>query len=423
VIDDVVLTARFNQRLDIHDRRGFVRPRPDPSGATHDWHYVPGPGYVVMACPATSVVELKLSIPRLVNGGGPNYPLRDIRDLDLSRTVVPIFHVLFGSSPAQARGYAARWEDSLWLSWGVRRIAYSMDVRVDTIPASLDGLAARSRRGAPPQRWGQPVHALQWDGGARRVQIYSKRDELLGRIRQMRRDMPEAAVEDRQRLADEARNIVRFEVTLKNALGVRELAGVDGGWLPNLRWMARDEVGACVLGGEAKKLKLDELAKLDDVVGTDLVALVRELGDAVRRASGRTARLSGTTVAALALLHQLRGVMSDEDIQRTLDLSPRTFANRRRQLEALNLPAMGTADPSGHTALRQFARAVMASLVDIPDGPPPVTEDDIVEAPWADQLPDGDHGKVVEAKPPTAEQRPAEDDISVEEMEDLLQWA
>jgi hypothetical protein len=125
-----------------------------------------------------------------------------------------------------------------------------------------------------------------------------------GRIRQLKRqqaDFAPPSAELRNCLADRAHSLVRFEVTLKNARAVRDLAALPAGRLPNLRWIGRDEVGAYVLGTEAAKLKLVELAALDDVEGTDAVALARELGAAAKRSpSGRRGRpLSGTTIAAL----------------------------------------------------------------------------------------------------------------------------
>jgi hypothetical protein len=426
VIDDVLLCARFNDPLNIQGR-GFVRPRTDPSGASRPWRYVPGQGFVVMACPETGDVEIKLSIPRLANGHPCNYPLRPLDDVALGRTVSPVLNILFGHPPEQTRGSAERWAKSLLTGWGVRRIAFAIDVHVQTIPAVLDALIARSRRGNRPNRWNHPTTGLQWDGENVRLQLYDKRAEILGKIRQLKRqqaDFAPPSAELRNCLADRAHSLVRFEVTLKNARAVRDLAALPAGRLPNLRWIGRDEVGAYVLGTEAAKLKLVELAALDDVEGTDAVALARELGAAAKRSpSGRRGRpLSGTTIAALGFLHILRGTMSDEDIQHTLGLSARAFDDRRRELERMNLPCLGSADPSGHTHLRRFARILVDRFVDIPESPgfPPTEPDDVVVMPWADTLPDLDaRPKRSRSTEPEAT-KPEATEPSVEDFDEFL---
>ena len=112
MIDDVLLTARFKDPLKIQDR-GFVRMRTDPTGATRAWHFAPGPGFVVMSCPETRDVEIKLSIPRLANGYSCNYPLRALWDVDLGRTVSPILNILFSLPPQKTRGSAETWEGCL----------------------------------------------------------------------------------------------------------------------------------------------------------------------------------------------------------------------------------------------------------------------------------------------------------------------
>jgi hypothetical protein len=114
--------------------------------------------------------------------------------------------------------------------------------------------------------------------------------------------------------------------------------------------------------------------------------------------------------------------MSDEDIQHTLGLSARAFDDRRRELERMNLPCLGSAD---RRVTPTFAGSHVSSWIaswTSPESPgfPPTEPDDVVVMPWADTLPDLDaRPKRSRSTEPEAT-KPEATEPSVEDFDEFL---
>lgn len=433
MIDTVVLTGTLNP---VHFGEGVDAEARWHTSATggrvRALDYGPGPWRLTIN--EEGAVDLRLSIPRLLNTSGMNYPIPPLAQWDSVKTAQEVVEWVGIEKPRRER--VAHVLARLWrTSWGVRSVAFAVDVYSGNVPDVLRALSNNKQR-SPSQTWGglQP-EGIQWQSSMRRVQLYDKSREIENRIPRLHRDPDSSAVsrETRKVVASHARSHIRFEVTLRGATQVRRLAGLEGGLLPTLDWVGRTEVGAYALTKEARALGLspyptkappDPWEACDTLDGSPIInnaapskstrcindrphirvrpqASVTELTRQIALlssalAGGRSQRSSATatrilSAATFALVSQH---MTREQLQRELRMTDSVYYDQRRFLEGLGLNILGGDGLEDHRRLESFAEELFLELggaVDSISAPPRREESaegpaQVVLAPWAREI-------------------------------------
>jgi len=430
VIDTIVLTGSLNPD---YFRVGQERQRPSPSGgmvSVVDF----GPGPWRMAVDAEGTADLRLSVPRLVNKSGLNYPIPPLSAWDPLKTAQEVVGWL-DLEPRVARRLPAYLAEHWLTDWGVRSVAFAVDVYSSSVPDVLRALYSHRER-SRGQAWGGPQpEGIQWESSRRRVQCYDKAKEIENKIPRLLRSRSSTSTERsvRQLVAQHARNHIRFEVTFRGSQQVRRLAQLEPGLLPNLSWIGMWEVGAFVLTKEARALGLqpglsdakeetwfpcstnDEslavqhqlICESDRCVGEPSLPSVRngasmmELAREIARLSegtpgGRSRRNSAhaSRILSAAGFAAVSQQMPREQLQREFRMSDSVYRDHRRFLTDLGLTVLGGDGLEDHRRLASFAEDLFLEIggpVDSISAPPRAEASSegpaqVVRAPWSDAM-------------------------------------
>lgn len=438
VIDDISVVMTTAHLGAVTVRAGCPElPMTCPDGRVRPWQLLKVMGAVAFHQPDFGLLRVKLSIPRLNYAPSSpwtyNFPLCPSPwslDLDdVASQILGALGVSYDEDPVAKLGL---------LGAGVTKVAYAYDAKTsdgeETIIAVKRLRRSHARQAQDFYRPGQPPHAFQFEANDRRLMFYRKDEEVLAHIRPLRgrhREYGQLAKAVRDELVDQARNVVRIELTLKNTKSVRGVWGLSGGRLPTLKAMLREDVGSYLLNqelletglrsvdprchvrahgvidasghpGGAVNVNVPEVHEetgagrppTDDGAGADKLvahftavsASCRSFSEAGGVGASRSGRgIQGTRVLLLTVVSMLQGRLSDEKIrERCGGISDNAYRGTIKDLEAIGMPAGAKLD---HLALlrrlvdefdRQFPR-VSGTL-------PGLNDDEVVLAPWADRL-------------------------------------
>jgi hypothetical protein len=421
LIDDVTVTHAFPSKKPLRlwplrkGQKVITAKKRSADGIHREWEIVGGRGFVIRYCPELGHVEARLSIPRLAYSSSSaityNFPLAaTMPDLaPVSEGLVRALRLapaLKGRTPGEALRL---------MQWPVRRIAYTLDVRVTDVAGTISAVQGLRRTGNPVQSWGSPPHACQWAADSYRFMVYSKEHEIRARrgqvappLRQVHDEFDRVSSEFRQGLIEKAHGVVRLETTLWPKT-LREPWKAPGGMLPTLDALQRPDVIAYFMGGQLHRLRLDVVpedvtedeapqdkrSKANDPAALafmfDAALTSFEANGEVLSGSGG-AMISCSRVAQLLVVYQYSGVLDDATLCRVLRMAAQTLAARRRNLRELGLPIVGSCEPHAQRCLRELVTGIRAAVPSWPQSPPEVAGDDWCEAPWIDMLPDRDTG-------------------------------
>lgn len=316
--------------------------------------------------PDTGLVEVRLSVPKWLNGQKlVNYPLpriRSVGDLKVGRLACTIAAGL----GVRISAIGDDWKSIMPINrWAVVKVSYTADLEVGDPSFVLTGLCGlRRSHGAKPHVIGNPTETLRWTASGVTVKFYNKAEEILSH----RRKQPE----HRQKLeliAREAAKVVRFEVTLDGAKAVRRfwngLLRLPRRALPTLGLMCDREVAALVITEQARLLGLlnphtstreDSLAARARLLGEKLTGLRRSTtkGTPFRERKRMTPHRVCDLFAAFCALPGLR----PKEVQALFGWSEGKYYDILADLKASGLQPDGS--PSG--GLADAAQEIMRPL-------------------------------------------------------------
>lgn len=392
-----------------------MKPMTCPDGLVRPWQLIRVQGAVILHQPDTYLMRVKLSYPRLAyqphSAWTYNYPLcPNPAALSLGPVSVAILSALDvplrpSEDPVERLGL---------LDAGVVRVAYAFDAHTEngeeTLVACSRLTRSHARQVQSYSRPGQPPHAFEFEANHKRLMIYRKDEEIRARIRPLRgraRECGQLTKAVRDAMVNHARDVVRIELTLKDPSAIRALWDLPGGLLPTLRSILRPEVGAYLLARELAAMGLLEVeagepaneplddgnteTKDGDALTDRLMAQFEAVSSACRGfseagcvgASRSTKGIQGTRVLLLTMTGLLRGRLSDEAIREKCGgISDGAYRGLLADLKAIGVPAGVQVDHLG--LLRRLVAEFRRQHPKVPEKLPELSDDDIVEAPWAD---------------------------------------
>lgn len=355
-------------------------------------------------------VILKLSLPRLLGNQPYNFPLHPVRSIDDIDLVPVVTFVREALGIAELPAPLDRWPVIRWAA------ALDVDVGDAGLLSTMHGLFTVQRGHAGhAQSWTNRngLTGIQWGTkGNRRAMVYNKAAEILERTPRRTRSGQEPygrLEEDRLRerdarraLAEQAANILRFEVTLDAAKPIRKVFNWEAPATPTFRLMAREDVQHLVLGQELRRLQLFGLAELDDgeVDHPDIVEVLRQLIVRIQafNVAAPDAEHFGLSAAyRLAMFHLTDGLVRRRQVVEWNNGSgTSTLSAMRADLRLLGLAPLAAAPGLDHHRwLVRFARSVRERLTDIPEEVMVNVHDAYrdglaADAPWCDLLRDAE---------------------------------
>lgn len=391
--EQILRRSRFDRRLRKEVEIAVVRMR----------------GCILTLCDETRLVELRISIPRAFGqwtGPSYNFPLvraDEIRFLNLRSISTFIAHSLgFRQEkldPVRFVGLA---------KWPVKKIAYAVDARLgdpdDVYPTILALTRIHRAHQGEHQVWGPPGkrNAVQFAGGDRyRAMFYAKEDEVRARIRKLKKagvEFGEVTRDFRAEVAEQARGVVRFEVSLLGVTRIRQVLGWPAPMMPTFELMVRREVGDFVLAQELRRLRLHDLASLSPDKDGDIIDVTRAVLEATAKfntstgaKNSRRTRISPVRALAMAQLYLLAGRLPLEAIARAAHdgdaLGLSTLRDLERDLRAVRLPRLGGRTMVSHGLLHELVGLIRQEMGSFPEqldlSPDTVEEEGLsVDAPW-----------------------------------------
>ncbi|HEU4407689.1 MAG TPA: hypothetical protein VFS43_20665 [Polyangiaceae bacterium] len=371
MIDDITIIAQWQRgdsspedwRLE-GDGVQVSNPWSRRAGRRLDHETVTAPGLRFSFCRDEMSCALKLNPTRMASAGGPNFPLLDLQrfeDLDLTSAHQLILTSLSFDDEAIENG-----ADFLRLGeWPVSGVAYPIDLQVgeqnlSPILRALQGL--RRRYHSKVQTWSDRtgrVNSVQFGtAGRRTLMFYSKRDQLLSRVSPMRPPMGGRAPDVSEATLEQARGVLRCELTFK---GVRQVRGAFGQgvipteYAPKFRLMADRRTANHLLCRELDRLGLLDLfdgvtpeaeSRIDPAaVARDLFVAVRAFNEGSAPGGARRAsrpHISWEHAAALGFTYLVRaaGVDVRDLVGWAGGHGESTFKRHLRDLRALGLPPL-----------------------------------------------------------------------------------
>jgi hypothetical protein len=300
------------------------------------------------------------------------------------------------------------------LGWPVRNVAFAIDINVgfENMRPALHALAAiRRAYSSRSVEWRDTAARLtgvRFGGDRYRAVFYSKEAEVLNRVEQLLRrqdPFPRRRLDERRALAEQARGVIRFEVTLRGAEEVRSVYGLPAGHQPTLRLVAEPGVGEYVLAGELRQMRLDLLDPPDDQHEEHGVRAL--LFEVLRNAQSFNAddgpknskRSRVSLVRALALFGYYVAMAEanrDEVTAAWNDSGESSLFDIERDLRALKMPNVCNVSREPLRRLEQFMDVLRGEMPNFPTAPPPMPVEPyasgwLADAPWAahvDDLPD-----------------------------------
>ena len=426
-IDDITLAYRFPPGHDFHvwsfvPGEHVLRTRVHDKRRKRDLavSIVRGRGMILRVCDETREVRLTLSIPRLAYPWSSkftyNFPLRekeDIEGFDLIRPARFVVDTLGLKVPPETQDV----NELLRIErWPIVRVAYALDVDVgaENVFPTMRTIADIERaRSTKAQAWlyKKQVTGVQFAAGDRyRAMFYSKRAEIETRIRALLHRHEgyggRGPKEFKQKLAEAAAGIIRFEITFMGATKMRQLFGLPTGVQPTFKFMARRHVGDYLLFKELDALRLMYIEGLEDVkeeIG-QLDELLRQLCTlALKFNEDPEGRNSRRTRVSLARVYALLGrcvTSAQPDLVATWfgGQGESTAKELARDLRALGMPQFGSTSSEAHRRLHAFVEAVARAKPLFPTVKPELPEDaellgDVADAPWANELVDYEEGE------------------------------
>lgn len=349
-----------------------------------DWvYYRSSAGWTVWWHEETRALEIRLSLPRLLNRSHVNYPLHS--SVPLARLTPALREI---ASVLSLRRRLA--EEVLDLSFfGVRLVACTADVVVPDPSATIKLLATLPRAGDLSFHKG----TSRWKSGTKTFQVYGKKAELTRRIRRS----GVAGVEHHHGSLD---HIMRVESTI-TASTLRRIFGLPGGRLPLFRLVLDPAFAVHVLHHEAiEGFKLEDVSSRRPSREDLALGLAMDLQDAATQAGDP---LSAERLARLVGYHILFAASGGHiPFRDRFGAARSTITRVARELRDLGFPPGGPVSPYSHRLLVAFRDALFDAFAGIePDPPSKVDPKDVethtVVAPWAtDEAPSGESESALE---------------------------
>jgi hypothetical protein len=312
------------------------------------------------------VLEIRLSIPKVVGRQQTNYPLRSFQIEGLDLVSGHIAKVL-GIRPTGIG----------WARFGVREVAFTADLLVPDRNVKHRLGIFNAVAGLPHA--GQKIlrnTSVRWTSGNREVQLYTKAEEV-------RRHLGKKEYEEFVRTRPELERVLRLEVTLASS-EVRELFDLRPGWLPMLPLITRHVAAHVLVAEVTKRFRLDgEIAVLtsaqDETAGL-AVSLM-----AAARKQNRT--LTFSNLSQLVTAHHLLGVHGKgRKLTELFGVSPAQVGKLRKRLVDLGFPP-GASKSYDHACVATFRKMFLDQYPGKP-GKPRLTHEQehqlTIDAPWLD---------------------------------------
>lgn len=353
------LTGRWESRSRRHP--GTYRPE---EWSRHDQSHL---GWRVDYQEERRVLEIRLSVPRVMGRQETNYPLRRFNIEALDLVSGPMARVL-GIRPGRIG----------WRRFGVREVAFTADLLVHEkhIPYKLGIFNAVATLPHAGERVLRDT-SVRWTTGSREVQLYAKAEEL-------RRNLGRKDYESILRTRPELDRVLRLEVTLGSS-EIRDLFGLRSGWLPMLP-LITERVAAYVLVAEVRKrFRLDREVAVVTSEQDSTAGLAAMLRASVRK---RNETLSFSALCQLVVAHQLLAVhRRGRTLTELFGVSAAQVGKLKRRLGELGFPPGSSPQSFDHACVSTFRKMFLEQYPSRLQKPV-LTHDQehgmTIDAPWLD---------------------------------------
>ncbi len=388
MLDDLTFAGRVEG---INGPPDWMMPLDTPSRAPRRWG-TSGPNGLFVSVAETGVVSVRLSVPRWLHDHPVNYPLMpidNVEQLGLRRLRQGIAQTLHLPTSAVGSELAVRFPVE---RWAVIRSSHAVDLHVsDPLRVAHGCLGIQRRYRSRIDTHGSPTTStIAWYTKSLSAKFYVKGLELQSHLKAKKNAADRTRIEQ---LVEHAKHSLRFEVTLRQAQGLRRLFGTRiGDHLPTLALMCDPRIDGWVLAREAYRLRLGDPQSGAD--RTLFASHVREVVGKLREGQSRLSagdltlgRRKTLTPQRLNDLIALYFVASAYPINEAAELTGKSVSAVREalgELRRLGVPPDASPFSTMGAAITEIAQALSPYLPDtfppdLPDFDPAVA---FVTPPW-----------------------------------------